>query len=77
MSDYPSLKKRQLLKVLKSIGYVVDRQKGSHMTLVCEGRQKLTFAFHDGQSIPPGLVKKILTKDVGLSDKEAIGVLSG
>jgi hypothetical protein len=31
----------------------------------------LTFAFHDGATIPSGLVRKILIKDVGLDEMEA------
>ena len=31
----------------------------------------MKFSFHDGQTIPGGVVKKILTKDVGLSEEEA------
>jgi hypothetical protein len=30
----------------------------------------LTFAFHDKATVPSGLVRKILTKDVGLADDE-------
>jgi hypothetical protein len=31
----------------------------------------LTFAFHDGATIPASLVRKILIKDVGLDEEEA------
>ena len=33
------------------------------------------FAFHDGQTVPPGLVKKTLVKDVGLSEEEIRSIL--
>jgi hypothetical protein len=36
-----------------------------------DGYPKLIFSFHDGQTIPPGLVRKILMVDVGLSEEEA------
>lgn len=35
----------------------------------------MTFAFHDGQTVPPGLVKKTLVKDAGLSEEEIRGIL--
>lgn len=35
----------------------------------------MTFAFHDSATIPPGLVRKILTKDIGLSEEEAMDLL--
>ena len=31
----------------------------------------LTFAFHDKATIPAGLVRKILIKDIGLAEDEA------
>jgi hypothetical protein len=31
----------------------------------------LTFAFHDSATIPAGLVRTILVKDVGLDEEEA------
>jgi hypothetical protein len=31
----------------------------------------LTFAFHDNATIPAGLVRKILVRDVGLAEDEA------
>lgn len=40
-----------------------------------KGRPPLTFAFHDGQNVPPGLVKKILTKDIGLSEEDIRDIL--
>jgi hypothetical protein len=33
------------------------------------------FAFHDGATIPGGMVRKILVKDVGLGDDVARGLL--
>lgn len=66
----PSMKSGDLLRIVTGLGYVEVRRKGSHRRLVCEGKQSLTFAFHDGQTVPPGLVKKILSKDVGLTDEQ-------
>jgi predicted RNA binding protein YcfA (HicA-like mRNA interferase family) len=70
---YPSLKARKLLGILtaKPLSYAVVRQAGSHRRLEAEGRPPLIFAFHDGATIPSGMVRKILVKDVGLTDDEA------
>ena len=67
---YPSMKSSELLRILERLGYEEDRRAGSHRRLKAAGRPPLTFAFHDGQTIPPGLVKKTLVKDVGLTDAE-------
>ena len=68
--NYPSMKSSDLLRILQKLGYEEDRRAGSHRRLKADGRQPLTFAFHDGQTIPPGLVRKILIKDVGLNEQE-------
>ena len=35
------------------------------------GRPSFSFAFHDSATIRPSLVRKILTKDIGLAEDEA------
>lgn len=32
----------------------------------------VTFSYHDGATVPPGVVRKILVKDVGLTEEEAV-----
>ena len=68
--NYPSMKSSDLLRILQKLGYEEDRRAGSHSRLKADRRQPLTFAFHDGQTIPPGLVREILMKDVGLNEQE-------
>jgi hypothetical protein len=36
-----------------------------------ENRPTLTFAFHEGDTIPGGMVRKILVDQVGLDEEEA------
>lgn len=75
---FPSLTGRELLRVLsrEPLAYEVVRQRGSHRRLESRnGYPPLTFAFHDTATIAPGLVRKILTKDIGLGDDEARGLL--
>jgi hypothetical protein len=57
------------------LSYVEDpgrSREGSHKTLVSDLYPTLYLAFHDSQEVPPGLVRKILTRDVGLSEEEAL-----
>jgi predicted RNA binding protein YcfA (HicA-like mRNA interferase family) len=75
---FPSLKGRELLAVLmrKPLLYRVDRQTGSHRTLKSgAGYPDVHFSFHEGVTVPRGAVKKVLTKDVGLSEQEALALL--
>lgn len=71
----PSMKSGELFRILSSLGYTETRRKGSHRRMSCEGRPSLTFAFHDEQTIPPGLVRKILVKDIGLTEEQILGFL--
>ena len=75
---FPSMKARELLRVLgrKPLEYSVDHQTGSHRCLIsASGYPTLNFAFHDGDTMAPGLVRKILVQQVGLSEKEAKDLL--
>ncbi len=67
------MKTKRLLAILerKPLGYRVARQAGSHRRLEAPDRPPLTFAFHDSATIPSGLVRKILVRDIGLAEDEA------
>ncbi len=73
MAPFPSLKAKKLLAVLERspLSYRVARQSGSHRRMESPGYPPLTFAFHDKATIPAGLVRKILVRDVGLEEDEA------
>jgi predicted RNA binding protein YcfA (HicA-like mRNA interferase family) len=78
VSQVPSLRGRDLLKVLRSdrLGYSIVRQKGSHRRLVSStGYPPLTFAFGDNEMIGPTMVKKVLMQGVGLTEEEVVEVL--
>lgn len=52
--------------------YKVTSERGSHKKLESgAGYPELRLAFHDGDVVPPGLVRKILIKDVGLTPADA------
>jgi len=75
---FPALKAKRLLAVpmRRPLHYTVQRQSGSHRTLASSaGYPTLLFSFHDGVTIPPGAVRKILTKDTGLTEAEALALL--
>lgn len=75
--EFPSLKARKLLAVLRRepLSYTVTRQRGSHRTMESPRYPRLLFSFHDGADIAPGLVRKILVGDVGLTQDEALELL--
>lgn len=79
--EFPSLKAQQLLRVLlrEPLAYEVKKKQGSrrrkgtsHRKLESRnGYPDVLFSFHDKQTIPGGVVKKILIEDVGLTETEA------
>ena len=73
VNPFPSMKARRLLAVLERqpLGYRIVRQSGSHRRLESPDFPPLTFAFHDKATIPAGLVRKILIRDVGLVEEQA------
>lgn len=70
------MKASKLLRLLKSkLGYVVHSQKGSHRKMHASQRPDILFSYHEGVTVPPGVVRKILINDVGLSEAEAQQIL--
>jgi predicted RNA binding protein YcfA (HicA-like mRNA interferase family) len=71
---FPSLKAKQLMKVLKRqpLCYSVVSQVGSHRKLEsANGYPPIDFVFHDKVEVPPGLVRRMLCHHVGLTEEEA------
>jgi predicted RNA binding protein YcfA (HicA-like mRNA interferase family) len=74
--EFPSLKARQLLRILGRLGYRVSRHGGSsHRWLAAEGRPRVLFSHHDREIVPPRTVRNILVHQVGLSADEALKVI--
>lgn len=73
MASFPSLKAPRLLSILRGapLRYEIVRQSGSHRRLEADGLPPLTFSFHDKATIPGGLVRNILVKQVGLKEDDA------
>jgi predicted RNA binding protein YcfA (HicA-like mRNA interferase family) len=67
MSRMPQVTARELVRFLKSQGFVEDRQAGSHLTLRHEaGKVSVTIPVHTGCDIGRGLAVRIL-KAAGFS----------
>ncbi|MCY4632402.1 MAG: type II toxin-antitoxin system HicA family toxin [bacterium] len=77
MVKYPSKKSGEVLRLLQSLGYRVERTKGSHSRLVASGRPPLLYAYHRGVTVPPRALRHILEREVGLSEDEIVELLWG
>lgn len=71
------MKAKALLAVLyrEPLRYREVRRKGSHRILQAEGLPQILFSYHDGATVPPGVVRKYLVKVVGLDEAEALDLL--
>lgn len=69
--SWPSMKAKKFRALLRSLGYRKLRGQGSHEVLHADGRPQIVYAFHSGATIPGGLVRNILVKQVGLTLDEA------
>ena len=69
MGRYPVLKPRELVSVLKSLGFEEIRQRGSHKQFRHPDGRVTTVPFHKGRDVSPILLRQII-KDIGLSIEE-------
>ncbi len=66
----PVITAKELVRALKRAGFIKDRQRGSHLTLISSTTDKtVTIPVHTGVDIGKGLLKKII-KDAGLTIEE-------
>lgn len=73
--QFPSMRGRAFVRLIEGLGYACVRQNGSHRRYEAPGRKPITVAFHDSADIPPGLVRSILVRQVGMSVEEALEVV--
>lgn len=60
MTRLPSLTGKEVISLLKKAGFVVERQKGSHVLLKHQDGRSTVVPVHSGETIGPGLLLKIL-----------------
>jgi predicted RNA binding protein YcfA (HicA-like mRNA interferase family) len=66
MGDVPVLKPREVIKILKTLGFEEVRQRGSHKQFRHPDGRATTVPFHKGRDIAPTLLRKI-ARDIGLT----------
>jgi predicted RNA binding protein YcfA (HicA-like mRNA interferase family) len=73
MSRLPVISGAVCIKVLAKIGFVIDRQRGSHVVLVRED-PRTTVCVPDHQELDRGTLRAII-RQVGLSVDEFVDLL--
>ncbi len=74
MSKLPSLTGREIISTLKKAGFVVERQRGSHVFMKHSDGRATVVPVHSGETIGPGLLSKIL-RDVEMIKDDFLKIL--
>ncbi len=69
MGKIPVLKPQDVVSILKTLGFVEVRQKGSHKQFRHEDGRGTTVPFHKGRDISPTLLRQIAS-DINLTIDE-------
>jgi predicted RNA binding protein YcfA (HicA-like mRNA interferase family) len=69
MTKLPSLTGKDILSILRKVGFEIKRQKGSHVFLQHPDGRATVVPIHSGETIGPGLMAKIL-RDVNMTKEE-------
>ena len=59
MGNIPVLKPQEVIRILERLGFIVIRQKGSHIQLRHQDGRGTTVPMHKGRDISPRLLRKI------------------
>ena len=75
MSGTPVVSARTLMRILHELGFVQTRSRGSHRRFEHPDGRKTTVPVHKGRDIPRGLLRQIVTIDLGLDMGEFTALL--
>ena len=70
MSKLPQISANEFIKILEKAGFIVTRQRGSHVFLKHNDGRTTVVPNHPGENIDRGLLNKILKKDIQISREE-------
>ena len=70
MAKLPRLTGKELAKIIEKLGFVHNHTTGSHMIYKHKDGRKTTIPYHAGEEIGPGLLTKIIKRDLQISREE-------
>ncbi|MFM6277301.1 MAG: type II toxin-antitoxin system HicA family toxin [Dolichospermum sp.] len=68
MSNLPSIKAKDFIRVIENLGFYFDRQKGNHTIYKNTDGLRVVVPIHQGKDIKPGTLMGMI-QDIGI-DKE-------
>jgi predicted RNA binding protein YcfA (HicA-like mRNA interferase family) len=70
MAKLPHLTGKELAKIIEKSGFVHSHTTGSHMVFKHPDGRRTTIPIHAGEEIGPGLLNKIIKKDLLITREE-------
>ncbi len=70
MTKLPLLSATELIKILQKMGFVKERQEGSHVFMRHPDGRTTLVPNHPREDIDRGLLNKIIKKDLGIEREE-------
>jgi predicted RNA binding protein YcfA (HicA-like mRNA interferase family) len=74
MSKLPALTGKEIISLLIKVGFIKERQKGSHVFLKHPDGRATVIPIHSSETIGPGLLSKIL-KDSEMTKEEFLNLI--
>jgi len=70
LAKLPKLTGKELAKIVEKFGFIYSHTTGSHMVYKHPDGRKTTIPHHSGEDIGPGLLNKIIKKDLVITRDE-------
>ena len=70
MTKLPLLTGLELIKILRKMGFIKARQKGSHLFMRHPDGRTTVIPVHPGEDLDRGLLNKIVKKDLKINREE-------
>jgi predicted RNA binding protein YcfA (HicA-like mRNA interferase family) len=68
MSQYPTVKAKEFIKIIEKLGFYFDRQKGSHAVYKHNDGRRVVIPIHSGKDLKQGSLMGMI-EDIGI-DKD-------
>ncbi|MDO8556158.1 MAG: type II toxin-antitoxin system HicA family toxin [Nanoarchaeota archaeon] len=75
MSKLPKLTGKEVGRIIEQLGFLFDHQTGSHLIYKHPDGRTTTIPHHAGEELGPGLLTKIIKKDLKITREIFIKLL--
>ena len=70
MTKLPRINAKELIKVVEKLGFVFERQRGSHMIFKHPDGRMTVIPYPVGEELGPGLLNQILKNELKITREE-------